>query len=409
MIPNKGQKLRIIKAEELSTPELVQMPDRRNDWIQYGIDNNFGKFLLGLLDKSSIHSSIQYNKINMTVGKGIVAEQPFQSNEIAIAYRKFIEQPNNDETLEELTYKIVHDLVIFGAYAIEIIWSKDRQTIASIHHLPYEKVRTGKPEDGKITHYYYSDDWMQIKKKEFTPEYIAAFDIENRKDPRQLLVVKEYNASSEYYGKPQYYSTIKYCEIDGLVADYHLNSMEGGLSAEYIIQLNNAEGMSQEEQDELYYSIKQELSGTKGNKWMLTFGNGQDQQPTLIEIPSNANDQKFLTLQDACMQNILTGNKLTNPGLAGIKTPQGLGSKDELLDAFNLYYESVISKLVKTVTSTYNKILRINEIPITVSFEKAQPLPFSVSEQTLLQIADKNEIRSLLGMKPINDTTQQIN
>mgnify|MGYP000896799297 CR=1 FL=1 len=56
-----------------------------------------------------------------------------------------------------------------------------------------------------------------------------------------------------------------------------------------------------------------------------------------------------------------------------------------------------------------NKILRINEIPITVSFEKAQPLPFSVSEQTLLQIADKNEIRSLLGMKPINDTTQQIN
>jgi len=406
MIPNKGQKIRIIRAEELSTPELVQNPDRKNDWIQYGVDNNFGKYLLSLLDKSSIHASIQFNKINLAVGKGIRHENPFQSTEIAIAFQKFIENPNNDETLEELSYKLFHDLVIFGAYSLEVIWSKDRKSIAEIHHLPYEKVRTGKPEDGKITHYYYSDDWTQIKKAEFTPQYIAAYDVNNRKDPRQLMVVKEYNASSPYYGKPQYYPTMKYCEIDGLVADYHLNSMEGGLSADYIIQLNNAEGMSQEEQDELYYSIKQELSGTKGNKWMLTFGSGQDQQPTLVEIPTNDNDQKFLTLQEACMQNILTGNKLTNPGLAGIKTPQGLGSKDELIDAFNLYYESVISKLVKMLSSTYNQILRINEIPVTVTFEKAQPLPFSVSEQTLLAIADKNEIRAMLGMEPIKETTQ---
>jgi hypothetical protein len=406
MIPNKGQKIRIIRAEELSTPELVQNPDRKNDWIQYGVDNNFGKYLLSLLDKSSIHASIQFNKINLAVGKGIRHENPFQSTEIAIAFQKFIENPNNDETLEELSYKLFHDLVIFGAYSLEVIWSKDRKSIAEIHHLPYEKVRTGKPEDGKITHYYYSDDWTQIKKAEFTPQYIAAYDVNNRKDPRQLMVVKEYNASSPYYGKPQYYPTMKYCEIDGLVADYHLNSMEGGLSADYIIQLNNAEGMSPEEQDELYYSIKQELSGTKGNKWMLTFGSGQDQQPTLVEIPTNDNDQKFLTLQEACMQNILTGNKLTNPGLAGIKTPQGLGSKDELIDAFNLYYESVISKLVKMLSSTYNQILRINEIPVTVTFEKAQPLPFSVSEQTLLAIADKNEIRAMLGMEPIKETTQ---
>ena len=406
MITNNGQKLRIINAETLSTPELVQTPDRRNDWIQYGADNNFGAFLLSLLDKSSIHSSIQFNKVNMTVGKGIINEQPFQSNEIAIAFRQFIEQPNGDETLEDITYKIVHDLVIFGAYAIEIIWSKDRQTIAEIHHLPYEKIRVGKPEEGKITHYYYSDDWTQIKKAGFEPQYIAAYDVNNRKDPRQLMVVKEYNASSPYYGKPQYYSTIKYCLIDGLVSDFHLNSMEGGLSADYIIQLNNAEGMSQEEQDELYYSIKQELSGTKGNKWMLTFGSSTDQQPTVIAIPTADTDQKFLTLQEACMQNILTGNKLTNPALAGIKTPQGLGSKDELLDAFNLYYESVISKLVKLVSSSYNKILRINQIPVTVTFEKAQPLPFSVTEQTLLQIADKNEIRDMLGMSPITTPTQ---
>jgi hypothetical protein len=232
--------------------------------------------------------------------------------------------------------------------------------------------------------------------------------MDERRDPVQLMCVREYNASSPFYGKPQYYPSIPYAQIDGEVAQYHLNSIEGGLSADYIIQLNNAEGMTQEEQDETYYNIKKELSGATGNKWMLTFGSSTDQQPNVIPIPTSDTDTKFLTLQEACMQNILTANKLTNPSLVGIKTPQGLGSKDELLDAYDLYYETVISKLCKMVTKTYDKILAINEIPTTVVFEKAQPVPFSLSEQALLTVLSVNEVRDMLGMGPqeINETTQ---
>ena len=165
--------------------------------------------------------------------------------------------------------------------------------------------------------------------------------------------------------------------------------------------------MTEEEQQETYDSVKRELAGTKGNKWMLTFGSSTDQQPNVIAIPTADTDQKFLTLQEACMQNILTANKLTNPSLVGIKTPQGLGSKDELIDAYDLYYETVISKLCKMVTKTYNKIMVINEIPTTVKFEKSQPVPFSVSEQTLVQIATVDEIRAMLGMGPKEITTPQ--
>jgi hypothetical protein len=401
-------KLKIISREGLSTPKLVEIPDRKNDWILYGANNDYGTFLLSLLDKSSIHASIQYGKINMTIGKGLVNEIPFATQEAADAFAEFVKSPNNEETLEDITYKIVHDLVIYGSFYLECVWSKDRQSIAEIYHIPYDKIRVGKPEKGKITHYWYSDDWTQIKKEEYAPVEIAAFSMDERRDPVQLMCVREYNASSPYYGKPQYYPSIPYCQIDGEVAEYHLNSIEGGLSADYIIQLNNAEGMTQEEQDETYYNIKKELSGASGNKWMLTFGSSNDQQPNVIPIPTSDTDTKFLTLQEACMQNILTANKLTNPSLVGIKTAQGLGSKDELIDAYDLYYETVISKLCKMVTKTYDKILAINEIPTTVAFEKAQPVPFSLSEQALLTVLSVNEVRDMLGMGPqeINETTQ---
>ena len=402
-----NNKLRIINKETLAIPRLVEVPDRKNDWINYGEKNDYPLFLLSLLDKSPIHSSIQYGKINMTIGKGLINEQQFVTQEAADEFWAFVEHPNPEESLEEITYKIVHDLVVYGAYYLEVIWTKDRSKIAEIYHVPYDKVRVGKPVDGKITHFYMSDDWSQIKKEEFAPQKITAFSTEDRKDPVQLMLVREYNASSPFYGKPQYYSSIPYIEVDYHVGQFHLNSIENGLSADYIIQLNNAEGMTEEEQQETYDSVKRELAGTKGNKWMLTFGSSTDQQPNVIAIPTADTDQKFLTLQEACMQNILTANKLTNPSLVGIKTPQGLGSKDELIDAYDLYYETVISKLCKMVSKTYNKIMVINEIPTTVKFEKSQPVPFSVSEQTLVQIATVDEIRAMLGMGPKEITTPQ--
>lgn len=397
---NSNTKLKIITQEALSVPPLVEVQDRKNDWVLYGQNNDYGTFLLSLLDKSSIHASIQYGKINMTIGNGLTNETAFATQEAADAFADFVKNPNNEESLEDITYKIVHDFVIYGSYYLEIIWSKDRQSIAELYHIPFDKIRVGKPVKGRITHYWYSDDWTQIKKEEYTPVKITAFSTEDRQDPIQLICVREYNASAPYYGKPQYFPSIKYCQIDGAVADFHLNSIEGGLSADYIIQLNNAEGMQQEEMDELYLDIKRNLSGALGNKWLLTFGSSNDQQPNVIPIPTSDTDTKFLTLAEACMQNILTANKLTNPSLVGIKSPQGLGSKDELLDAYALYYETVISKICKMVTKTYDKILAINEIPTKVVFEKAQPVPFALSEQGLLAILSVNEIRDMLGVGP---------
>jgi hypothetical protein len=307
--------------------------------------------------------------------------------------------PNPYENIEDISYKVAMDLIIYGAYALNVIWSKDKQTIAEFYHIDYGKLRCGKPdEDGKMSYYYYSDDWSDIKNNEV--KEIAVFSTDERKDASQIMVVKEYNPAAKYYAIPQYSASIPYVEIDFEIGMYHLNNIQNQLSPNYLLQINTGIP-EEEEQDELFRQIKKELTGHKGHKFMLTFGNGQDQAPTFIPIQTTDSDKQFLTLNDAVLQALCTANKVTSPMLLGIKTPGQLGGRAELVDAYDLYYATVINKLQKHILKSYHKILTINGTSAKLDFIKAEPLPFNLTEQALLQVATPNEVRDMVGLEPI--------
>jgi hypothetical protein len=407
-MPNMSkQKINIITEEKLYVPQLIEVTTKRDDHIKYGADNLYPDYLLSLLEKSSIHKSIQTGKQDMTMGDGlkVVTENlPLEQQTIV---SKFMNMPNPNENIEDISYKVAMDLIIYGAYALNVIWSKDKQTIAEFYHIDYGKLRCGKPdEDGKMTYYYYSDDWTDIKNNEV--KEIAVFSMDERKEASQIMVVKEYNPAAKYYAIPQYSASIPYVEIDFEIGMYHLNNIQNQLSPNYLLQINTGVP-EEEEQDELFRQIKKELTGHKGHKFMLTFGNGQDQAPTFIPIQTTDSDKQFLVLNEAVLQALCTANKVTSPMLLGIKTPGQLGGRAELVDAYDLYYATVINKLQKHILKSYHKILTINGTSAKLDFIKAEPLPFNLTEQALLQVATPNEVRDMVGLEPVepqNNPTQ---
>ena len=400
-MPTMSKRINIITEEKLYVPQLLEVTTKRDDFIKYGEDNLYPDYLLTLLEKSAIHKSIQIGKQDMTVGDGLkIATENLPPDQMAIV-TKFMNMPNPQESLEDITYKIAMDLIVYGAYALNVIWSKDRQTIAEIYHIDYGKLRCGKPdEDGNMPYYYYSDDWSDIKKH--VPKPYAVFSMDERKDPNQIYICKEYNPAMKYYAIPQYSASIPYVEIDFEIGMYHLNNIQNQLSPNYLLQINTGIP-EEEEQDELFRQIKSELTGHKGHKFMLTFGEGQDQAPTFIPIQTTDSDKQFLVLNEAVLQALCTANKVTSPMLLGIKTAGQLGGRSELMDAYDLYYATVINKLQKHILKTYHKILTINGTSAQLDFIKAEPLPFTVSEQALLQVADRNEIRDMVGLEVVQE------
>jgi capsid portal protein len=367
----------------------------------------YPNFLLELMHKSAIHGAIQNGKHELTIGDGIDFEWDDLTPEATARLNKLYYTANAKESLNEVYYKIAYDQIIFGGYALQIVWSKDRQSIAEIYHTDFSKIRAGKcDENGIVNTYYHSDDWSQIRKKEYAPVEIKSFDINDRQDPVQLIYVKDYFPSQYYYPSPTYVASIPYVLIDNEIGEFHLNNIQNGLSPNFI--LNIASGIpTEEEQDEFFRNVKAELVGAKGQKVMITFSEGKEGAPEIIPVAISDADKQFLTLNEAVMQQLLTANRLTSPALMGVKTPGQLGTTQELESAFEIYYAQVISKIQKQINKTIDKILTINLIPTNVEVIKPTLISNSLTESIQARVLTINELRDELGYEslPTNGDT----
>jgi hypothetical protein len=172
----------------------IQIPNPRQEWVNFGRDNMYPMFLLELMHKSAIHGAIQNGKHELTIGNGITfIGTENLTPESSGRLNKFGNMPNPNEKIEDVYFKLAYDQIIFGGYCLQVVWSKDRQTISEFYHMDFSKVRAEKAdENGIIQNYWYSDDWSQYRKKEYAPIKIKAFDINDRSEPVQLMYMKDY-------------------------------------------------------------------------------------------------------------------------------------------------------------------------------------------------------------------------
>jgi hypothetical protein len=81
-------------------------------------------------------------------------------------------------------------------------------------------------------------------------------------------------------------------------------------------------------------------------------------------ISGNKEDKRFTVINENVMQKILSGHRVTSPMLFGIKTPGSLGGADEIATSYAIMYATVIKPDQLVVTKVFNKIQKINELPL---------------------------------------------
>ena len=306
------------------------------------------------------------------------------------------------QTLHELITKISFDLKLQGAYALNIIWSKDKTKIAAIHHIPVEQVRVGKPnEDGKVTEYYISPDWKQYRRKEYAPQRIAAYSAEDRTEASQLLYTGLYSPAMELYYTPDYVASTNWVQIDNLTSDFHLNNISNGFSGSYFI--NFANGIpSPDERRQIEKQITDKHSGTNNaGKFVLSFSDDANSKPEIIPIQVSNADKQYTVLNELCIQNIMIGHRVTSPMLLGVKTEGQLGGRSELLQAHELYNNSVVTPFQNIVLKTLKKLLAVNGITLPISIKNNKPLNSVFDAETLKDVLTQDEIRQELGYAPL--------
>ena len=402
--------LGIVNLETQTAPVICEVSGK--DWIEYGTKdyrNLYPQFLIDLYYNSSTHAAICNQTAAMISGAGITIEDETNLDAL-VRLKKFINSANSKETLQEVMDKIAFDLKLQGAYALNIIWSKDRQTISEIYHIPCEKIRAGLPnERGIIDTYYISSDWGNTRKAANRPTPIKAFNTKDRTSANQILYSSLYSPSMEVYGTPDYSGCVNWCLTDQMVSEYHLANIKNGFSGSYFINFNNGIP-SREERIQIERQIERKFAGaTNAGKFVLTFSDGKENEPTITPISVSNQDKQYLALQELLVTNILCGHRITSPLLMGIRdTGGGLGSNvDELNSAFEVYQTTVISPFQANILKTLSKIFEVNDMNLPVSIKQLTPITTKFDNETLKDVMTQDELRGELGLDPLEEPNEE--
>ena len=369
--------------------------NRSKGIITFGDDNLYPMGLIELFNKSPKHSAIITQKAAYLAGDK--TEIVGQNTEDIAKAQDYLSNINAYEDFDSLKTKIANDLELFDGFALEIIWNKAKTSIAEIYHLPFQNVRVA--IDGG---YAYSEDWGN---RRCEVQYYPQWNPTTREN-KQVYCFKMYRAGQEEYPLPVYVAALKYVEIDTEIANFHLNSIKSGFSAQTLVQL--FKGIpTPEEARKTIKRFKDNFTGSDNAGSVIIQFNDPNETPSTIDnlAPSDF-DKLFMQLNQQVQEEIFSGHRVTSPMLFGIKTEGQLGGRNELIEAYESFQVSYVeprqAQMDRALSSIFKYIAPVKLIT------KNRP-PIGLDYVTLFEkgLIDRDEARLELGMSSKQEMSSQ--
>ena len=355
--------------------------------FSFGDDNLYPNFLIEMYNKSPKHNAIISAKASYIAGVGTEIKGSDTAT-IAKAEKK-VKAINAYESLDELKAKIADDMELFNGFALEIIWSKDKQTISEIYHLPFQKIR--KSLDGNFK---YSEDWNNRKCEEI--EYLP-FNPMTR-ESKQLFYFQLYRAGGGVYPLPDYVGGLKYIEIDTEISNWHLNSIKNGFSAQTLIQL--FKGIpTPEDARKTERGLRRSYSGTDNAGGLIIQYNEQNEKESIINnLQPSDFDKQFDILNKTVQQEIFVSHKVNSPMLFGVRVEGQLGGRTELIEAYEMFQTSYVEPRQKKIDDTFTYLFEFIA-PVQLRTENKPPLGIDYVDLFTKGIITIDEARKELGFE----------
>jgi hypothetical protein len=372
----------ILNFQEARQPEYREK--RGKGYIEFGEKNDYPNYLLALYNKSAKHNAIVKGKVNYIIGNGWKADE---ADPIA---EQFIAQPNQFESLADLTRKVSIDIEIFGGAYLEVIWSVTGGQLTDVLHIDYTKIRSNTDN----TQFWYKKDWNE-RKDELIP--LMAFNTKVRQG-KQILYIKEYRPGLDTYALPGYMGALNYIESDIEVSRHVLGNAQTGFSASKLITLPNGEP-SPDEKRNIERRFTDRFSGSDGKKFILSFTTDPARKPIIEDLGASDITKEDFTRVDLIIQNnLFAGHQITSPSLFGIAEPGQLGSRTQMRDSYEIFKNTYVNDKQQFLESIFSELAVLKGATSEISIIPVEPIGFELSEQALLQIAPKEWLLEKAGI-----------
>ena len=345
---DKKLKFSAIKKE---FSQRVNVTEKKGDhYVKFGQYNDFPNELINLYNNSSIHNTCVNAVVDAIKGEGLVAEPSFT-----------IEQANSDgETWNSIYSKIAQDYKLYGGFALEVIWNKSRTRPVEFYHIDFSYLRAKeKNYRGKIPGYYISDSWDEYKygqKIEDLP-YLPVYNPNTAlAEAKQLFVFQPYAPGQKYYPLPDYVGALRVIDLDTEVDNFHINNIKNGLAPS--IAITTFTNADEDERQAIESMLQDQYAGTDNAGSLIYIDvDSPENAPVITPIPQNGADDYYYNVNEMVVQKILTAHRITSPMILGIKTAGQLGGRDEVIDSYLLFVNTVIRPYQQDILSVIELLL----------------------------------------------------
>jgi|14_taG_2_1085336.scaffolds.fasta_scaffold00269_4 hypothetical protein len=389
--------IHILELSTYSQPDIIE--DSKNDWVEYGVNNDHYEFLIDRYKNSTTNNSIINNVARLIYGKGLDASNASKKpNEFA--QMKSLFKPKTLRALALNEYML-------GCGVLQCIFDEKHTKVIRVEAVKTKHVRPAKcNEDGEIEAYYYSDNWTDTKK--FPPKRIPAFG--TSKEPIEFLVYGKDSIDLKYFSEVDYQACIPYCVLEEEISNYLINDTQNGFSGTKVVNFNS--GTPSEEQQRLIANkVKGQLTGAQGDKVIIAFNDNQEEKTTVEDIPLNNAPEHYTYLSTEAQAKILNNHNVVSPMIVGITTANsGFSSNgDEIEVATKFFYNQTVKPHQELLIDAIDEILAFNGISLKLYFENLNLLQTREEVETVLEDNTKlGEEESKENNKNV-ETSQEFN
>ena len=320
----------VFELDRPAMPDAKEVVRSGYDYVSWGKDNKYPQDLYYLYENSAILQSVINGTADYVFGGGVISA--------------FDVVNDKNETLEDVVKKCVFDLLIFGGFAVQLMYKGGKAE--AVYWLDFQKVR--KSEDERKV--YYCDEWGKYNKK--CLEYNAWTP---GTDKGTCIFYYKGHKTRGIYPVPMYVGALKSVKISTEISNFHLNNIVKGFASNAIISFNNGEP-DDDTKARIEKDVKEKFCGTdNAGSFLLLFNESKDNAAEIVKIQDDKFDQKYEALSKSVKEDIFIAFRAT-PTLFGLPNENNGFSKQEYLESFELYNRTVVVPLQHDVERAFKSI-----------------------------------------------------
>lgn len=365
---------------EHKTPVFTE--SRRGEYIKYGDNNDYPDYLTYLFNRSALHAAIVRGKVNYIYGKGWAIDDTKGDTILQAKCAKILQDINGVQTLDELTYELLIDWIVYGGYYLKV--NKIAGRIISIKVVSFPTVRTNATK----SHYFVSNEWtseLSLDNKFKNPGDRLPKDVKiyERFDPttsngEEILCHADIRPSMLVYPLPEYEAAIAAVETEIEIRNYDLNNIKTGFAAGTMLTMKG--GTPDEEKKREYErQLKGKVSGSdNAGELIINWQQPGVDTPEIINLRNGEIANQMEQIDPRIQQAVISGHLITSGMLFGIKESGQLGGRNELQTAWELLYNTYVRPKQIEIEKTFNYLLKFYGLPTMIHLQQLEPIGMGV-------------------------------